>query len=135
MRLQQRANDTLQKVAKVRTRVIFLVGKPELNAHAMGPAFIVRMAGTFPTMVTWARSFVIDRGWIFDTAQLGASVDFPLASFVGRSFPCLGMASDRIGVAGVTDDFGENDPDLVRSTTDGSRGRKRPLCRTPRNSG
>ena len=123
MRLQQRANDTLQKVAKVRTRVIFLVGKPELNAHAMGPAFIVRMAGTFPTMVTGPRPFVISRGWILGFAESGIGVHILVASFVRRSIPGSGVASDWIDLAGLFPGLVENDADVVKTARNGDRGR------------
>ena len=89
----------------------------------MGPAFIVRMAGTFPIMVTGPRPFTISRGWILGFAESGIGVHILVASFAGRSVSGSGVASDRIDLARLHAGLGENDADVVKTARNGNRGR------------
>ena len=89
----------------------------------MGPAFIVRVAGTFPIMVTGPRAFVISRGRIFGSAESCIGVHVFVAGIARRSIPGSGVASDRIGMARLLAGLGQNDADVVKTSRNGDRGR------------
>ena len=96
----------------------------------MGPAFTVRMAGTFPTMATWARSIVIGGCWIFDPFEFGIGIDVPMASFAGRSVSRSRLARAGTNLVGFVGNLAADDTDLGGTASNGSRSGKGPIhCR------